>query len=358
MTAAQSENAQWTAVQARDASCDGAFVYAVRTTGVYCRPSCPSRPAKRENVSFFATPLAAEAAGFRPCKRCRPDRLAHHPHLDAIRHACATLEASEQEPDLAALAHEAGLSPGHFQRVFKAEVGLSPKRYAMAVRKQRLRQELPTARTVTTAIYDAGYASHARAYADGDALGMSPGAYQKGAQGETLRYTTAHTTLGDIFVAATARGVCMVEFTTADAGLELLKARFANAAWERADAGLGNWVAQVVARIDAPDKASDRASDKAKALPLDIRGTAFQERVWQALTHIAPGDTVSYAELAERIGQPKAARAVARACATNAIAVAVPCHRVVRGTGELSGYKWGVERKRALLKREAAAKKA
>lgn len=350
MKATEPDDEKWTAVQARDASTDGAFVYAVRTTGVYCRPSCPSRTAKRENVSFFATPSAAQAAGFRACKRCRPDQAQAQPHMDAIRQACATIEAAEDEPALKALAHAAGLSPSHFQRVFKAQVGLSPKRYAMAVRKQRLRRKLPNARTVTSAIHDAGYASLARAYADGGGLGMAPGTYQKGAKGEIIRYATARTSLGEIIVAATRRGLCMVEFGAPTMLMEALKERFAHAALEPADASLSALVDQVVARIDAPGQNPSAAT----TLPLDIRGTAFQERVWQALTRIPQGQTVSYAELAERIGQPKAARAVARACAANAIAVAVPCHRVVRGSGELSGYKWGVERKRVLLEREAA----
>lgn len=275
---------------------------------------------------------------------------AAHPHLEAIREACATILAAEDEPSLTLLAQAAGLSPSHFQRVFKAIVGLSPKRYAMAARKQRLRQELPAARSVTHAIYDAGFASPARAYADGNTLGMTPAAYQKGAKGEIIHYASAHSSLGDIVVAATAQGLCMIEFTAPAAGLQTLKERFPHAKLEPADTVLDELVAQVVARIDTPSAAT--------ALPLDLRGTAFQERVWQALTCIPLGDTVSYGELATRIGQPTAARAVARACATNAIAVAVPCHRVVRGTGEISGYKWGVERKRELLSREAAVKQA
>lgn len=340
---------KWTAVQTRDAASDGAFVYAVSTTQIYCLPSCSSRLAKREHVTFFETPLAAEAAGFRACKRCRPDQQLRHPHAQAIRQACEAIHTAEDEPDLAQLAQSAGLSPSHFQRVFKAEVGLSPKRYAMAVRKQRLRQELPSARSVTHAMYDAGYTSPARAYADENALGMTPSAYLKGAKGETIRYAAAHTSFGNILIAATTRGLCMVEFGAKSALMITLKSRFPLANLVPADAALNALVAQVVERIDAPCQST--------ALPLDLRGTAFQERVWQALTGIPVGETVSYAELANRIGQPKAARAVAKACATNPIAVIVPCHRVVRGTGEISGYKWGVERKRKLLDQEAAKRR-
>lgn len=348
MNASDESEQMWQAVRARDASSDGAFVYAVRTTGIYCRPSCPSRQAKRENVSFFPSPLAAEAEGFRACKRCRPDEAFHAPHGDAIRRACAHIQSAEDEPCLTTLAANAHLSPSHFQRVFKAAVGLSPKRYAMAVRKQRLRQELPDARSVTHAMFDAGYASQGRAYAEAEALGMTPSTYRNGAKGETIRYAIATTSLGEILVAATARGLCMVEFGAPDALLETLKTCFAQATLQHADEALSALVALVVARIDTP-----RANVGA-ALPLDVRGTAFQERVWQTLGTIAVGDTASYAQLAAAIGQPSAARAVARACAQNTIAVVVPCHRVVRANGEISGYKWGVERKRALLTREAA----
>ncbi|TCS60533.1 AraC family transcriptional regulator of adaptative response/methylated-DNA-[protein]-cysteine methyltransferase [Varunaivibrio sulfuroxidans] len=333
-------------VCARDGAQNGTFVYAVITTGVYCAPGCPSRRAKRENVRFFKTPREAESAGFRSCKRCRPERPSTPSHSDAIRRACQAIEGSEEEPTLEALARDAGLSPGYFQRIFKAHVGLSPKRYAMALRKRRLRGALEQARSVTGAIYDAGYANSSRAYADNDSLGLTPGAYRKGAKGEVVRFASAQSSLGEIFVAATARGVCMVEFATHDVGVEKLKARFPHAQCAPGDAALSDWVALVVALIDTPGQNI--------ALPLDIRGTAFQERVWQALGRIPCGQTVSYSRLATMIGQPTAARAVARACATNAIAVAVPCHRIVRGSGALGGYRWGLERKRALIEREAA----
>jgi len=343
---ASDEERLWGAVQRRDKSADGSFVYAVRSTGVYCRPSCSSRPARRENVSFYANPAAAEGAGFRPCKRCRPNEDADAQAAEAIRRACERIEAAEEEPDLETLACEAGYSPWHFQRLFKAQVGLSPKRYAMARRKARLRKALPDASSITDAIYAAGFGASSRAYEDKGALGMTPSAYRNGGEGETIRYTSADSSLGPVLVAATERGVCMIEFGDADELVPVLTQRFPKARITRANGDLAALVERVVQLIDAPSGGCD--------LPLDIRGTAFQERVWKALTLIPAGQTVSYAELAERIGQPTAARAVARACATNGIAVAVPCHRVVRGSGDLSGYKWGVDRKQALLERESA----
>lgn len=345
MTKLNIDDIRWAAVCARDASSDGTFVFAVLTTGIYCRPSCSSRPAKRENVRFYLTGGEAEKDGYRTCKKCRPDTQTSYPHAEAVTAACKTIEIAEEEPDLALLARNAGLSPSHFQRVFKAQVGLSPKRYAMALRNQRLRDQLPNAKSVTNAIYDVGYGSSSRAY--DNQLGMTPRRYHKGAEGETIRYASAGSSLGEILVAATARGICSVEFGDRDDLVEQLQNRFPKAELEPADGTMAELVDQVVSVIDEPGVNPQ--------LPLDIRGTAFQERVWQALRRIPLGQTVSYAELAEKIGQPTAARAVARACATNGIAVVIPCHRVVRGSGELSGYKWGVERKRKLLKREAAA---
>ena len=346
--AASVDAQRWQAVCDRNEARDGTFVFAVRTTGIYCRPSCTSRRAKLENVTFYDTPTQAEAAGYRACKRCMPDQAVCSSHAQAIVQACDDIRSAEEEPDLATLAARAGLSPGHFQRIFKAQVGLSPKRYAMAVRKQRLRNELVQAETVTHAIYDAGYASASRAYADKAAPGMTPSRYRQGAEGETIRYATAGTSLGDILVAATERGMCLVEFVEPQETLALLEAHFPRARLELAKDGLTDWVARVVARIDSPRNARGDAT----SVPLDIRGTAFQEKVWQALTEIPLGETVSYAQLARSLGQPKAARAVAGACATNHLAVIVPCHRVIRGSGDLAGYKWGMERKRALLKRE------
>lgn len=349
VNSASIDSQRWQAVCDRDGARDGTFVFAVSTTGIYCRPSCTSRRAKRENVMFYDTPAQAETAGFRPCKRCTPDQIAHQLHLQAIVQACHDIESAEEEPDLATLAARAGLSPSHFQRIFKAQVGLSPKRYAVAVRKRRLRDELAQAETVTHAIYDAGYASASRAYADGAAPGMAPDRYRRGAAGESISYASAKTSLGEILVAATERGICMVEFGSRQETETALQERFPQARLAPANDDLADWVVRVVTRIDRPNNTRGDAAP----LPLDIRGTAFQEKVWRALTEIPPGETVSYGQLAQSLGQPKAARAVAGACATNHLAVVVPCHRVIRGSGNLAGYKWGIERKRALLEREA-----
>lgn len=269
-------------------------------------------------------------------------------HRAAIDRACRRIEAAETAPDLATLAQEAGLSPWHFQRVFKAAVGLSPKGYALARRRQRLDQALRGADSVTSAIYDAGYAASSAAYRDSDTLGMAPRKLRSGGVNERIRYAAATTSLGDILVAATDRGICMVEFGAERTLAAELQRRFPQAIIEAADRTLVNWIKRVVAIIDgtAPDI----------GLPLDIRGTAFQTRVWRALQQLAPGETVSYGELARRLDAPRSARAVARACATNGIAVLVPCHRVVASDGDLTGYKWGIERKRRLLRKEQAGK--
>lgn len=335
----------WGAVQRRDQSADGSFVYAVRSTGVYCRPSCPSRPARRENVTFYADANAAEKAGFRPCKRCHPNENPDDRTAEAIRQACQWIETAEDQPDLGTLARSAGYSPWHFQKLFKAYVGLSPKQYAIACRKVRLRQALPDAGSVTDAIYAAGFGASSRAYEDKGALGMTPSSYRNGAEGETIRYASAESSLGPVLVAATERGVCMIEFGEPEQLVQVLAQRFPKACIVPVNRDLAALVERVVQLIDEPSAGCD--------LPLDIRGTAFQERVWKALTLIPAGETLSYAELAELIGRPSATRAVARACASNSIAVAVPCHRVVCSSGKLSGYKWGVERKEALLSRES-----
>jgi AraC family transcriptional regulator of adaptative response/methylated-DNA-[protein]-cysteine methyltransferase len=268
-----------------------------------------------------------------------------HEHRAAIDRACRLMDSSETAPDLASLAREAGLSPWHFQRVFKAAVGISPKRYAMARRQQRLGQQLRKASSVTDAIFDAGYATSSAAYRDSQALGMVPARLRTGAANERIRYTTAHTSLGAILVAATERGICMVEFGARRTLLDELHRRFAKASIERADEELADWVRRVVAVIDAPEGTDP-------GLPLDIRGTAFQQRVWNALTRLAPGETVSYGDLARRLKAPSSTRAVARAVASNNIAVLVPCHRVIGSDGSLTGYKWGLARKRKLLARE------
>jgi AraC family transcriptional regulator of adaptative response/methylated-DNA-[protein]-cysteine methyltransferase len=269
-------------------------------------------------------------------------------HREAIDRACRRIESSHPPPDLATLAAEAGLSPWHFQRVFKATVGLSPKRYAMARREQDFGRQLAGARSVTDAIYAAGYATSSGAYRDSQAFGMRPAAVRTGGVNESIRYASAQTSLGPILVAATVRGICMVEFGASKTLVEALSQRFPKAMIEPDAGHLDAWVQQVVQAIDSPQVAA--------ALPLDIRGTAFQRRVWHALTRLASGETVSYGELARRLKAPNSSRAVARACATNGIAVLVPCHRVVGRDGNLTGYKWGIERKRKLLAREALAK--
>ncbi len=338
------EERRWTAVVERDAAAEGAFFYAVRSTGVVCRPGCASRTPKRANVAFFDTLEAAERAGYRPCKRCTPGERSPQERLaEQVVRACRRLEDEEPEPTLDALAAEAGLSRAHFQRAFKRLVGLTPKQYARTRRGERFRTSLGRATSVTEAIYDAGFGSSSRAYeGNGDRLGMTPSAYRKGAAGLAIRYGVATCSLGWLVVAATDRGVCSIEFGDEPAELPTrLQARFPGAQVVEGGPDFVRVVEQVVAFVEAPSVGLD--------LPLDIRGTAFQQRVWDALRQVPPGTTVGYAELAARIGRPEAARAVAGACAANGLAVAVPCHRVVRADGQLSGYRWGVERKRALL---------
>ena len=338
---------RWQAVVRRDPHADGEFVYAVRTTGVYCRPSCPSRAAKRQNVIFFESPGLAAAAGYRPCKRCRPDALSQQQRRHAlVLQACHAIEHSTPAPTLDQLAQQAGMSPHHFQRIFKAATGLSPKAYHKAVQARRVTAALQTAPSVTAALYDAGFNSAGRFYEDAPALlGMSPGNYRKGGAGEHIRYAVEPCTLGWIIVAATRKGICAIEFGESEAMLaERVRARFPQAKFEAADAEFTRWVARVLAYIEQPRGVLE--------LPLDIQGTVFQRRVWQALQAIPAGQTASYAEIAGRIGQPQAYRAVAHACAGNPVAVAIPCHRAVRANGDLAGYRWGIARKAELLRRE------
>lgn len=335
----------WDAVCSRDPSADGRFVYAVKTTGVYCRPSCPSRLSRRENVRFFATPAQAQGAGFRPCKRCTPNLDPGARIRQVIDRACRHIQAADEAPSLDVLAQEAGYSAGHFQRLFKATVGLSPKQYAVAHRRARLSNALLAESTVTGAIYKAGFGASSQAYSDASALGMTPGAYRAGAAGEVIRCASAPCSLGTVLVATTERGICMIEFGEDDHLLPLVMKRFPRAQVVRADAKCADLIQRVVHLVDVPSAPCD--------LPLDLRGTAFQLRVWNALTQVPAGRTVSYAELAARLGQPTAVRAVAQACARNGLAVAVPCHRVIHASGDASGYKWGDERKRALLANES-----
>ncbi len=344
------DDERWHAVERRDSAADGRFNYAVLTTGVYCRPSCASRRPNRDNVRFFASPAEAERAGFRPCKRCRPKEagLAER-QAAAVAKACRLIEEAEEMPSLDSLAKTAGMSRFHFHRVFKSLTGVTPKAYAGAHRRGRVHHELAKTETVTEAIYGAGFNSNGRFYAtSSDLLGMTPTRFRAGGQGETIRFALGECSLGTILVAATRKGVCAIQFgDDPEALLRDLQDRFPRAAMVGADAEFEQLVARVVGLVEAPAQDHD--------LPLDVRGTAFQQRVWQALRAIPAGSTASYAEIAERIGRPKAVRAVAQACAANALAVAIPCHRVVRTDGALSGYRWGVERKRVLIAREAAA---
>ncbi|CCF85840.1 bifunctional DNA-binding transcriptional regulator/O6-methylguanine-DNA methyltransferase Ada [Nitrolancea hollandica] len=345
-----SDDDRWAAVLRRDRNADGCFFYAVRTTGVYCRPSCAARRPQRANVRFYSTSEAAARAGFRPCQRCRPDEpsLAEW-HAAAVARACRLLDESSDPPNLDALADAAGMSRFHFHRVFKAVTGVTPRDYLAALRARRVRDELSRSGTVTDAIYDAGFNSNGRFYAtSSEVLGMTPGDFRAGGNGISIRFAVGECSLGSILVAATDKGVCAIEFgDDPDALVRELQDRFPNARLIGGDRQFERLVATVVGFVEAPALGLD--------LPLDVRGTAFQQRVWQALREIPAGSTASYTEIAERIGAPMAARAVAQACAANRIAVAIPCHRVVRTDGGLSGYRWGVERKRALLDREAAS---
>ncbi len=342
------DQARWEALVHRDRRADGAFVYGVLTTGVYCRPTCPSKMPNRDNVRFFDTSEDAERAGLRPCKRCSPDSFnEEQAHIEAILQVCRLIEESVEIPSLAELANAVGLSPSHFHRLFKRTIGVTPKQYAMAKRLDRIRAGLTTGSTVTEAMYEAGFASSSRFYENStQALGMRPSDYRRGGRGMDIRFAVAQSYLGAVLIAATPQGICTIDFGDNPHVLEeRLRARFPEAEIKAGDVTFATWVEQVLAFLDAPGRGLD--------LPLDIQGTAFQRRVWMALRDIPAGSTASYADIADQIGNPKAARAVAQACASNTIAVAIPCHRVVRSDGELGGYRWGTERKRTLLAREA-----
>ena len=348
LAAATASDARWAAVVARDPQADGTFYYSVETTGVYCRPSCAARLARPEHVRFHATCRDAEKAGFRPCKRCQPNQASLlEQHAATIAAACRFIEQSEETPSLAQLAHHAGLSPSHFHRVFKAITGLTPKAYAAAQRAQRVRSTLGTSGTVTEAIYDAGYNSNGRFYATAnEVLGMTPSNYRAGGARTDIRFAVGECSLGSILVAQSERGICAILLgDDPDALTRDLQDRFPQATLIGGDAEFEQFVATVVGFVEAPALGLD--------LPLDVRGTAFQQRVWHALRTIPAGATASYTDIAKRIGAPHAVRAVAQACGANALAVAIPCHRVVRRDGALAGYRWGVERKRTLLEREA-----
>ena len=344
----RSPDRRWTAVVERDAAADGAFLYAVRTTGVVCRPGCASRTPKREHVVFFDTLDQALGAGFRPCRRCTPGERSPKERFAAqVVRACRRLEDEEPEPTLEALAAEAGLSRAHFQRAFKQAVGLTPKQYARTRRAKRFRAGLARAGSVIEAIYDAGFGSSSRAYEGQPSWGWRRRPTATAALG--WRSATASLRARSVGSASRRRSAACARSssaTTRPHSVRRLRDRFPGAELEAAGPGFVRVLERVVAFVEAPARALE--------LPLDIRGTAFQQRVWDALRQVPPGRTVGYAELAARIGRPEAARAVAGACAANALAVAIPCHRVVRADGQLSGYRWGVERKRALLERERA----
>ncbi len=339
---------RWARVLARDASADDEFVYAVKTTGVYCRPSSPSRLPRPANVEFFDSAAAAEAAGYRPSQRAGADRaMAAAQRAAIVAQACRQIEAADASPTLAELAEQAGMSPYHFHRIFKGTTGLTPKAYAAAHRARRVRAQLGRGGSVTEAIYEAGFHSNSRFYeAANNVLGMTASRYRAGGANTDIHFAIGQCSLGAILVAQSERGVCAILLGDDPNALARdLQDQFPNAHLIGGDAGFETLVASVVGLIEAPSIGLE--------LPLDVRGTAFQERVWQALREIPPGTTASYAEIAARIGAPKAVRAVAQACGANHIAVAIPCHRVVRSDGSLSGYRWGVERKRELLERES-----
>ena len=350
-TLSVADDPRWARVVARDRTADGLFWYSVSTTGVYCRPACPSRLANPENVRLHDTLESARATGFRPCKRCNPDG----PSLEAenaalVAKACRIIEESEEEPSLEELADAVGRSPTYFHRVFKAATGLTPKGYAAAHRAKKVRQGLASGSTVTKTIYDAGFNSGGRFYEKStDMLGMTPSRYRTGGSNEEIKFAVGETSLGAILVASSKKGVAAILLgNDPDELVRNLQDRFPNADLIGADGDYESLVARVVGFVEAPRIGLD--------LPLDIRGTAFQQRVWHALQEIPVGETVSYVEIAERIGSPEAVRAVAGACAANNLAVAIPCHRVVRNDGSLSGYAWSVERKRVLLDRETSGK--
>jgi AraC family transcriptional regulator of adaptative response/methylated-DNA-[protein]-cysteine methyltransferase len=341
---------RWSAVVARDAAQDGQFVFAVSTTGVYCRPSCAARRPRRENVQFFAIPEAAERAGYRACLRCRPKALSGNRELDGIRAICRFIEQHLDEPlTLDRLGKEFRQSPFHLQRRFKKALGITPRQYADSCRLRMLKRSLQSGDSVTRAMYDAGYGSSSRLYErTASQLGMTPDKYRRGAIAATIRYTSADSPLGRMLIAATDKGICSIQFARSDEELiEGLKREFPFAVRKLDDGPLQSWVELLLRRM--------RGKNLDSSLPLDIRATAFQRRVWTYLQSIPFGETKSYSDVARAIGEPRACRAVARACATNPVAVAIPCHRIVREDGSLGGYRWGMQRKKMLLQMEQQA---
>jgi AraC family transcriptional regulator of adaptative response/methylated-DNA-[protein]-cysteine methyltransferase len=339
----------WNAVIARDPAYDGQFVFGVSSTGIYCRPSCPARRPRRENVAFFLLPEQAENAGYRACLRCKPKSAGGHPQSDGVKKICRYIEQHLDEPvTLDRLGKEFKQSSFHLQRRFKAVLGITPREYADSCRLRLLKRNLQAGNNVTRAMYDAGYGSSSRLYErTASQLGMTPDKYRRGAIAAAIRYTCADSPLGRMLIAATERGVCAIQFAGSDGELlEGLKREFPFAVRKLDDSGLKSWVRSLLRQMRGSEE------DTASLLPLDIRATAFQRRVWTHLQSIPFGATQSYGQVAKAIGQPRASRAVARACATNRIAVAIPCHRVVRGDGGMGGYRWGTERKKALLEME------
>jgi AraC family transcriptional regulator, regulatory protein of adaptative response / methylated-DNA-[protein]-cysteine methyltransferase len=354
-TAAPVDAGRWQAVLDRDASQDGTFVFAVSSTGIFCRPSCPAKRPRRENVSFFREALAAEQAGFRACLRCHPKAADGNPQSALVRAVCRYIEQHivdqhiENRLTLRLLAKEFRRSPFHLQRTFKSVLGVSPKAYIDACRLRQVKQNLQSGHSVTTALYAAGYGSSSRLYERTAAqLGMTPDKYRRGAVASIVRYTTAPSPLGRMLIAATDRGICAISFGDSDQQLQQgLMREFPFAMRRRDDAALSQWRDSLTSLI--------QGHETNPALPLDIRATAFQRQVWEALQQIPRGETRSYSALAKEIGMPRATRAVARACATNPVAVAIPCHRVVHQDGDLGGYRWGVARKQQLLALERSS---
>ncbi|MBB5353884.1 AraC family transcriptional regulator of adaptative response/methylated-DNA-[protein]-cysteine methyltransferase [Haloferula luteola] len=343
----RTDDERWLGLANNDARADGQYFYAVKSTGVYCRPSCPSRLPLRRNVVFFDQSETAEQAGFRPCKRCQPQEVnLGDPHTPMVENACRLIQQSEIEPSLDDLATSVGMSKHHFHRLFVQKMGMTPKAYMKALRAERMRGELTRGGSVTRAIYDAGYQSNRQFYEEAtQILGMSPKQYQAGGKGERIGFALGQCSLGSVLVASSMKGICALSLgDDPERMVEALKRRFAQAELIRNDPPYERLVARVVEWIDSTSMAWD--------LPLDIRGTAFQQRVWQALRKVPSGSRRTYSELAEELGNPHAVRAVASACAANELAMVIPCHRVVRRDGSLSGYRWGVERKKLLLERE------
>jgi AraC family transcriptional regulator, regulatory protein of adaptative response / methylated-DNA-[protein]-cysteine methyltransferase len=343
------EDSRWQAVLARDGASDGKFVFAVSSTGVYCRPSCPSKRPRRENVTFFRKPQEAETAGFRECLRCRPKAITGNPRQELMKSVCRYIEQHLDEPvTLARLGAEFRQSPFHLQRTFKAVLGITPKEYADSCRMRGFRQKLKAGHSVTRAMHDAGYSSTSRLYSrTSSELGMEPAKYRRGAIAAPIRYACADSPVGRMIIAATNKGICSIQFAESDEELEQgLKHEFPFAVRRRDDEGLAKLAEQVVQRIAGAERSS--------SLPIDIQATAFQRRVWSYLQSIDFGETRSYTEVAKAIRHPSAVRAVARACATNPVAIAIPCHRVLRSNGDLGGYRWGLQRKKALLEIESS----